>query len=321
MKDFLVSIIVPIYNVEKYLDECIESLVNQSYKNLEIILVDDGSPDHSPEICDIWALKDDRIIVIHKENGGLSDARNYGLRKSTGNYITFVDSDDVVSIFFIEKLLKIMIKNKVDICECNYSTIKNDFNDITTTSDIRCYDTRDALEYLFNENIFKHVVWNKMYKREIIEDLEFEKDKIHEDLFFTYLAFGKSKNIAKISDNLYFYRQRDNSIMSSKFSIKNLDAIEARMRQLNYIKINFPDLINLVTNCFLISCLYFMQIALETKNIDLIKQTERIIKPQFKTINKKRKFKLNLKQEIWYRLASISFFACCKLRNKLKIGL
>lgn len=322
MYESLISVIVPIYNVEQYLNQCVESIVNQTYKNLEIILIDDGSPDSCPKLCNEWALRDSRIKVAHKNNGGLSDARNFGLKESTGEYICFVDSDDYISKYMIEALYTVLKKDSSDICECNYElfydsqVIKDVYFDINS----KYFLKRDALMHLFKEDIFKHVAWNKLYSKNILKDLYFEKGKLHEDLFFTYLAFNKSKQISKIDGKYYYYRQRFNSIMGSKFSIRNLDALEARKKHLDFVKGNYPDMLELLENRFLGSCLYFMQLAIKTKDKSLIKQTKNIIKPLFYDVNKNRMNKFNFKQELWYRMASISLISCCKIRNKLKIG-
>ena len=158
----LISVIVPIYKVEKYLDRCVESLINQTYKNLEIILVDDGSPDNSPAMCDNYAKKDSRIKVVHKKNGGLSDASNVGMSVATGEFISFIDSDDYVSDDFFEVLYNTMITEKSDIVECsvvkfyedNLFDKHNDDNEITT------FSTVDALSALISENPFHQHVWN-----------------------------------------------------------------------------------------------------------------------------------------------------------------
>lgn len=323
MREALISIIVPIYKVEQYLDRCIESIVNQTYKNLEIILVDDGSPDNCPQICNEWKEKDNRIVVIHKENGGLSDARNAGLDIAQGEYIAFVDSDDYMSIYMIEKLYNSLIETQAEICECNYKLFFDDdfIGDNLLEGKIEKYSKKEAIKLLFSETKFKHVVWNKLYKKEVLTNLNFEEGKLHEDLFYTYQTFENSENITKINEELYFYRQRNDSIMGTQFSLNNLNALEARKNQLDFVRDRYPELTILLENRLLGSCLYFMQLSLCTKDQKLIKNTKKIINPLFNETNKNRRKKNISKQEIWYKLASVSLIGCCKIRNKLKIGL
>ena len=163
----LISVIVPIYNVEKYLDRCVDSIINQTYKNLEIILVDDGSPDNCPQMCDDYAKKDSRIKVVHKENGGLSDARNVGMEVATGEYVSFIDSDDYISLDFYETLLETIVDNDSDIVECGVVKFyeDNSFDKYSDDLKVTNYDTVDGLEGLINENPFKQHVWNKLYNQ------------------------------------------------------------------------------------------------------------------------------------------------------------
>ena len=156
----LLSVIVPIYNVEDYLNRCVDSIINQTYKNLEIILVDDGSPDNCPQMCDDYAKKDSRIRVVHKENGGLSDARNAGMKVATGEYVSFIDSDDYISLDFYETLFQTMVDNDSDIVECSvvkfYENEK--FDEYSDDLKVTNYETVDALDGLIIENPFKQHV-------------------------------------------------------------------------------------------------------------------------------------------------------------------
>ena len=172
----LISIIIPIYKVEKFLDRCVESVVNQTYSNLEIILVDDGSPDNCPYMCDIWAQKDSRIKVIHKLNGGLSDARNKGLRISTGKFVGFVDSDDWIAPEMYERLFQSIIKEKSDIAACSVKMIweNNSQNSRMLVQQDNCIlNRKDAQEALLDETKLKQPVWYKLYRKSIIEDIPF----------------------------------------------------------------------------------------------------------------------------------------------------
>ena len=230
----LISVIVPIYRVEPYLDRCIRSLVDQTYYNLEIILIDDGSPDKCPEICDEWEKKDHRIKVIHKENGGLSDARNAGMQIMTGDYVSYIDSDDWVSGNMYEKMLYKIKEQKADICECQFQKTSGDIkNDIQQQTDnVNVLNKKEALKAVIEEKI-NPVVWNKIYKREIVEGLFFEKGRCNEDEFFTYKAIDKADKIIQIQDVCYYYFFREDSIINETYNIKRLDGLEARYQRMN----------------------------------------------------------------------------------------
>ena len=240
----LISIIVPVYNVEKYLDKCINSLINQSYKNLEIILIDDGSNDNSREICDEYALEDNRIKVIHKENEGLSATRNLGIDISKGDYIIFIDSDDWVNKDIISKLLNLIKKYNSDIAVCDYS-LAYDENEHIEKEKIyeKNFSSIDALKDLYERTggVIKSISCCKLYKRKLFKDIVFPVGKIHEDEFVTYKLLYKAKRISYINEKLYYYRQRANSIMHSKVDEKCLDALQAFEERLNFIKNNIED--------------------------------------------------------------------------------
>lgn len=166
----LISVIVPVYNVEKYIDKCINSIINQTYKNLEIILVDDGSPDNCGNICDEYSKKDNRIIVIHKENGGVSSARNIGIKNAKGKWITFVDSDDWIENDYVEKLSKIGIQNKAEVVLCGYNRIyNNDKQPINAIGEIKDYNSYEYLIKTLNPQTGFGFCHMKLIKKEIIE--------------------------------------------------------------------------------------------------------------------------------------------------------
>ena len=238
MKEELISIIVPVYKVEEYLTECIESIINQSYKNLEIILVDDGSPDNCGQICDEYAKKDNRIKVIHKENGGLSSARNAGLDIATGEYISFIDSDDYVAENFIEKLYVLCIDNDAEISVCDFVKFEHKAVIKEIEEIIEKCTSREMQIRMFSKEYVKTVVvWNKLYKRDVYKNLRFPLGKINEDEFITYKAFyDTNKNIVVTNEALYFYRYNENSIMGKKYNIKRLDVLEAYKEKKDFYK-------------------------------------------------------------------------------------
>lgn len=229
MQNPLVSIIVPIYKVEPYLRCCLDSIVNQTYTNLEIILVDDGSPDGCPQICDEYAAKDNRIIVIHKKNGGLSDARNAGLDICKGEYISFVDSDDWTDENYIANLLDIITKNKADIAIAENIRTDGCSEPSKGNISINVYTPQNALKYLFSQNNIAFTVsWGKLYKKSLFTSLRFPLGKYHEDEFTTYILFYNSKKIAYTSEILYYYYQRADSIVSTRHPWDVLEFLEQR---------------------------------------------------------------------------------------------
>lgn len=241
-----VSVIVPVYKVEKYLDRCIESIVSQTYENLEIILVDDGSPDNCPKMCDEWANKDNRIKVIHKENGGLSDARNVGIEAFTGDYILFVDSDDYIDSTMVEKMINRVEYDNTDMCVCAFVTFK-DGEEINRSYEKQA-EVITAEEALFRltqkeYNVYFVIACCKLIRREVISKLRFVKGKIHEDEFMCHHLIGNCKNISCIYEPLYFYYMREGSITKSNITTTKLAVIEAMKDRIDYIAINFPKLL------------------------------------------------------------------------------
>ena len=229
----LVSVIVPIYKVEPYLRRCLDSIVNQTYTNLEIILVDDGSPDGCPQICDEYAAKDKRIVVIHKENGGLSDARNAGLDICKGEYIYFIDSDDIIPSNCIRSLFGIISKENAEIASSSFEEFFDNNSPSEKSSQNIPYTTMNASEVLvlLCENKTKGIMSScmKIYKRECFQGIRFPKGKLYEDARINYKIYYKCKKICHTSEPLYYYRIRKGSSMSNtKGLIYDLDAREER---------------------------------------------------------------------------------------------
>ena len=213
----LISIIVPVYKAETRLDRCVSSLVKQTYKSIEIILVDDGSPDNSPKMCDMWAEKDDRVKVVHKTNGGVSSARNTGLTASSGKYIKFVDSDDYVSEDMCEKLISEMNKTNSDVVVCNYiEYLKDKKIEIKNLKTETFDDSSKATLVLYKNNMIQSVC-TKLYKKEFCSTFENELI-IGEDLCFNLSYFSKISKVSCVEDMLYFYMHtNENSITNTEY--------------------------------------------------------------------------------------------------------
>lgn len=226
----IVSVVVPVYKVEKYLDRCVTSILGQSYKDLEILLVDDGSPDNCGLLCDQWASKDKRIKVIHKANGGLSSARNAGIEKSTGRYLFFVDSDDWITSDAISSLMEIEKKSDADIVSGSYViTSDPDFTPVQS-SDYSIMNREDALEYYLkigmSQTISDYPAWGKLYRRELFNEENFPEGQLYEDVATVFKLIKKVKKYVKSKKVIYFYYKNESSITHNSFTMKDLDAIK-----------------------------------------------------------------------------------------------
>lgn len=320
----LVSLIVPIYQVEAYLDKCVGSLVGQSYSKLEIILVDDGSPDGCGAMCDQWALRDGRIRVVHKENGGLSDARNAGLAIATGAVIGFVDSDDWVEADFVRTLLFAMQTHDASIAECAISLVDEEGTVLRRRgpAEDTAVDRMEALRRLVLEDGVYQTVWNKLYRREVIEGILFEKGKCNEDDFWTYQVFDRGQKLALVSRPLLNYLQRGGSIMGAGYSLKRLDGVEARHRRMVYLQ-KYASLGTLTRQQLVLELMWHLQKSLRDLTGSEQKAAVQVI------LDKLRHtpalgwgaLTLNTKYRIWYKVFRWAPKTTARIRNALKIGL
>lgn len=321
----IVSVIVPVFRVENYLERCFKCLDNQRYSNIEIILVDDGSPDNCAKMCDEWAEKDNRITVFHKPNGGQAEARNFGIQISCGEYISFVDSDDYVSDDYIEVLLSTALKHDSDIVVCDfikcYESGKHEecYDDLSESE----FSAHEAIEALLKGIPFYLHVWDKLYKREAIKDIYFEVGRIHEDVSWIYKAFGESKKITKINRTMYFYLQRESSTTGQGYnSLHSLDFLEEKRDCQQYIEKKYPDLALQAKMDFFGSCMYLMQCAIKYMSGKEKRQAIARIRKY------KKKCHITFKDlrvvqgasKKYYYLAKLNIYLCCKLRADLNIG-
>ena len=235
MQPDTVSIIIPVYNVQWYLDKCVESVLQQDYPALEVLLVDDGSTDSSGQLCDEWEKKDSRIRVIHKENGGLSDARNAGLDAASGDYIAFVDSDDYIAKDMIRKLYDALAENNADLSICNFLYVDENGKFLSGRNKTLPIEneTLSGLEAIRKMSAagkkgwYYITAWNKLYRRSLFSTIRFPKGKIHEDEFIAHRVFALCETVACIRDAGYYYVQRTGSIMRTRNMKSNLHAAEA----------------------------------------------------------------------------------------------
>jgi glycosyltransferase involved in cell wall biosynthesis len=235
MENPLISVIVPVYKVEQYLRTCIDSVINQTYSNWELILVDDGSPDNSPRICDEYAAKDKRIKVFHKANGGVSSARNMALNNSKGEYITFLDGDDFLHAEYLAVLHNLSIKYEADITQCSFLRgTETVFPDIYKRIKVWTFDNHT----IFLKGYSKIIVWGKLYKRKLLEGIRMPEGKPFEDDFTTWKWYYNANKIVVTDITLYYYTDNDLSTMSAHAKRPNLDFIEAYEERIDFFKKN-----------------------------------------------------------------------------------
>lgn len=219
-----ISVIVPVYNVEKYLNKCVDSILNQTFEDFELILVDDGSPDNCGNICDEYAQKDNRVKVIHKKNGGLSDARNAGIDCAIGEWLSFIDSDDWVENNFLEILYSNAVKYQAEIVIVNLHKVFDEKCEHAIPVNEICCNGIESLNYLYGtQSVYMNVAWNKLYKKSLFDNVRYPVGKFHEDGFTTYKLLNMCKKVYMSNCDLYCYYQRNNSIMNNKFSENRVD--------------------------------------------------------------------------------------------------
>lgn len=316
----LISVIVPVYKVEPYLDRCLQSIVDQTYTKLEIILVDDGSPDNCSAMCDAWAGRDKRIRVIHQENSGGGSARNRALAVAQGEFIAFVDSDDYIAPGMYAFLLK-QFRPEIDIVECGFCAVKDDAAIFDSTNEAigkHEFGTVDAMREHIRDHWFRQVIWNKLYRRHSVEGVLFPVGTKIDDEFWTYRAIGNAAALIHTDNVLYAYRQQGGSVMHQLSGEKRMQAIDAKLERHEYIKNKMPSLEGESLIGLWFTFLYQGQLALRT-NDEAVWSSIR---------EKARKYPLGAflpqtkgKTRLWLTLACLSFPLACRFRNLMRIGL
>lgn len=244
-----ISVIVPVYNVENYLTRCVDSILSQTYKNIEILLIDDGSTDASGDICNKYCREDSRVSVVHQRNGGLASARNAGIDISTGEYLTFIDSDDYVSSYYIENLVNAIKKFNADLSISMFINVVDgdEYKALEGSNDLlnaQIEDSHMCLEDMLYQRGIETSAPGKLYRKELIKDLRFPSGKLYEDIMFTTKMILRSHKIVRIENVDYFYYQRNNSIQYQKFNERKMDCIWHSRELVSYINNNAPDLLN-----------------------------------------------------------------------------
>lgn len=274
----MISVIVPIYNAEQYLRTCVESICGQTYHDLEIILVNDGSTDHSLDICNALAEKDNRIEVIHKQNSGPSESRNMGLDIAKGEYIAFVDSDDCMHPRMLEILLSALIDTDSDIAMCDFQYADNQYAKLQEreNSDIKIYKEDEMFELLWSENVKIVVQWNKLYKKKIFSDLRFPVGKINEDTYIAHRQLNHCKQLVYVDQKLYVYVQRPGSIMATMSRKRINDTIEAYEDRIRFfLERNRYKEAERTKKSMLDDLLYFAEQQYKNKQYNILKYTKK----------------------------------------------
>ena len=287
-----ISVIVPIYQVESYLEDCIQSIINQTYGNLEIILINDGSTDQCPRICDKYQAMDNRVRVIHKENGGISTARNRGLDEATGEYVTYVDGDDTID----ENMLTVLYQNMKSYEKCNISCCF--FDEVWQTKDIASISqeviSKQKLEYLDQIEAIKKTlyqkgtdccVWGKLYRKEVFDKVRFPEGKIYEDFAVMYQIFEQADHVVFSDYQGYHYLQRDNSIIRTTFSDKKMCLVDFAVENEACIRENYPQLYQAaVSRTVRASFHLYLQIPGTKEYKHMRQRVEKVIKERRKVV-------------------------------------
>jgi len=314
----LISVIVPVYKVEPYLDRCVRSIVEQTYRNLEILLIDDGSPDRSGAMCDAWAEKDSRIRVIHKENGGGGQARNVGLDNARGEWIAFVDSDDFLSPDMYQHLSS-LLEDGADIAECGFVSTFTDQADFGERLEgFTVYTPREAMSLHIRDTAFRQVIWNKLYRRQVIDGVRFPEGTKIDDEFFTYRVLGNAGKLARSLRVCYAYRQQADSVMHGAYSLKRLEGLTAKQQRLAYLQARMPQLAEEGARNLFFSGMYAMQMSLIYLSGEDLEAARGIVKRILSGIPPLSTGKgCRWDEKMWICLANRSFEGTCRLRNLL----
>lgn len=318
--DKTISVIVPVYQVERYLEKCMESIVNQSYKNLEIILVDDGSKDSCPAICDSYQKKDDRIKVIHKSNGGLSSARNAGLEIATGELITFVDSDDSIDEKMLETLLLNMQAYDSDISVCFWKEVweneQTSNNQALLTSEqatVECMNQVEAMKKMLYQRGCDSCAWGKLFKRELFSTIRFPEQKIYEDIAIMYQVFGLAQKVVFSDYQGYNYLQRNTSISKAQFAVNKMSLIDFTECNEAYMSEHYPELLTAARSRAVRANFHiYMQIPAKDEYKEYRDRIEKNIKARRMAVLHDGETGMGTKAALLMTFLGFPFFLACK---------
>ncbi|MDR3046762.1 MAG: glycosyltransferase [Bacteroidales bacterium] len=269
----IISIIVPVYNVENYVSKCIESIINQTYRNLEIIIINDGSSDKSGEICSSYAIKDNRITLIHQENQGLSMARNNALDIASGEYIGFVDSDDWIALDMYYTLYNNAVEYDADISMCNFYYVNQNGEKSSYSNESNSIKVLEGVyKIAHNIRLSNNCVWNRLYKRYLFNDIRFPKGKSFEDIFVMHRLVDNANKVVLSSQCKYYYLRRENSITLNPFNLNQMDNLKAYIERHTYISITYPNMEKTGRKHIFLSLLWLIRKAYRDNKIEIYKK-------------------------------------------------
>ena len=272
-----ISVIVPIFNAEKYLTKCVDSILTQTYENLEIILIDDGSTDHSAEICEKYKQMDSRVVVIHKTNGGQASARNCALDIAKGDLLGFVDADDWIDKTFFETLHDLMMDHSADVSCCNFSVVFNDAkkNYTWNPTDGRqtCFNNHDTMKELLINKRINEMVWNKIFRRAVISNERFIEGMIFEDTEMMHRCLANCSKCAYTSKPLYYNFMSDGSTTRSRISPRMFDRVKANENRIAFYRQKYQDLLSKANGAYVKVCLDLIDLSSGDKGCKIIRNT------------------------------------------------
>lgn len=307
----LISVVVPVYKAEDYLNRCIDSILSQTYKNIELILINDGSPDNCPAICDAYASGHSCIKVIHNENEGVSGARNKGIEIASGKYIAFVDSDDYIHIDYLSNLMFMLSNSEAQLSMCAYKKVfDSEIDEIKVSNDFEIISDLVAMDMLLNDQS-KCTPWGKLYNINLFKEVKFPEGKLMEDMFVMPILFRMAKAIAINSQELYYYNQEGLSITRSSFNYKKLDIVEGTLSWKNHTEMNYPTLFEKANMHYyatvIDNCIYLSKVK-DDYGISIYKKYKKEITSNYNTIlkskypSKRTKIKVILLKYGFFRL-------------------
>ena len=315
----LVSIILPVYNAQNHIARCLESICAQSWQNIEVIVLNDGSKDQSLPVCEAFRAKDERIVLVDKANSGVSDTRNLGLKLASGKYVQFVDSDDYIAPDCYQ-YLHTLLEEGADIAECDFvETERDDAVFGTDAGEISFYTPLEAMRCHIRDTAFRQLIWNKLYRRETVGDIRFPVGTKIDDEFFTYRVLGNAKRLVRSTRKLYAYRQQPDSVMHGGFSLRRLEGVQAQEQRLAYLKTHMPSLEYEGRANLFLYCQYAMQMSIQYLSGEELRQAKESLR---KTVSGLTPLlpsrKLSPAGNVWLVLGQLSFEGSCRLMNCLE---
>lgn len=326
MEDILISVIIPVYKVEPYLDACVRSVLAQTHKNLEVFLVDDGSPDNCPAMCDAWAEKDSRVRVIHKRNGGQGEARNVAIEAAAGEYVGFVDSDDVIAPDMYEKLLRLITEEDAGAVQCGmlyyYDAAQTEFVPAVRCPQVSVLSPDEAVKMLITTVRITSTCPNTLLKSAVAKKVLFDVGVINEDVMWIYRVLRAAGKIVLTNEQLYYYYQRQDSTMNSAYSEKRFDALNANLAKAEAVRRDYPELYSVALKNYVGSCMYHYQMLCRLPSTPEYEGFKERIHQRFRDSDIETVMSVtSAKYRMWYGLFLRSPELTCKIRNSLKIGL